>query len=66
MWLLKVLKLLDICLPIKSCFIYSFILIRVFLKGAQADILFPSPEEKHKNSAPTVSCKWSLNIGRSN
>lgn len=66
MWLLKVLKLLNICLTNKSCFIYSCVFIRVFLEGAQADIILPSPEEKHKNSAPTVSFKWPLNIGCSN
>lgn len=62
MWLLKVLKLLNIFLTIKSFFIYSCVLIHVFLKGAQADIILPSPEEKHENSAPTVSFKWLTNI----
>lgn len=51
------------CLTIKSCFIYSYVLIRACLEGGQADIVLPPPEEKHENNASIVSYKWSLNIG---
>lgn len=56
MGLLKVLKFFNSCFTVKSYFIYSFLLTCVCLRIAKAGLI-PSSEEKHENSAPTVSLK---------